>query len=64
MGGACNMYGGMRRLYRVLVAKSEGTRPLGKPRHKWEDNIKMEFYEVGWGVGDMDWIDLAHGRNR
>jgi hypothetical protein len=43
--------------YRVLVRKPEGKRPLGRPRHKWEDNIKMDFQEVGWWY--MDWIDLV-----
>jgi hypothetical protein len=39
-----------------LVGKPEGRRPFGKPRRRWEDNIKMDLPEVGWG---MDWIDLA-----
>jgi hypothetical protein len=39
-----------------------GKRPLGRPRCRWVDNIKMEFGEVGWG--DMDWIGLAQDRNR
>jgi len=43
-----------RGVYRVLVGKSEGKRPLGRPRRRWEDNIKMDFQEVG-----MDWILLA-----
>jgi len=46
-----------RGVYRVLVGKLEENRPLGKPRRRWEDNIKMDFQEVGC-VG-MDWIDLA-----
>jgi hypothetical protein len=40
MGGACSAYGGKHRLYRVLVGKPEGKRPLGRPRHRWEYNIK------------------------
>jgi uncharacterized protein YebE (UPF0316 family) len=44
------------------VGKPEGRRPLGRPRHRWEDNIKMELREVGWGV--IDWIDLAQDRDR
>jgi hypothetical protein len=40
-----------------LVGKSEGKRPLGRPRRKWDDNIKMDLQEVGFGV--MDWIELA-----
>ena len=47
--------------YRVLVGKPKGKRPLGRPRHRWEDNIKMDIQEVGWG---MDWIDLAQDRDR
>jgi len=47
-------------VYRILVGKLEGKRPLGRPRLRWEDNIKMDLQEVG--CGDMDWIDLAHGR--
>jgi hypothetical protein len=51
-----------RGVYRVLVGKPEGKRPLGRPRHKWEDNIMMDLQEVGWGV--MDWIELALDRGR
>jgi hypothetical protein len=42
--------GERRGAYRVLVGKPEGRRPLGRPRHRWEDNIKMYLREVGWGV--------------
>jgi len=49
-------------IYRVLVGKLEGKRPLGRPRRSWEDNIKMNFQEVG--CGSMHWIDLAQDRNR
>ena len=49
-------------VYRVLVGKPEGMRPLGRPRHRWEDNIKMDLQEVGYG--GMDWIDLAQDRSR
>jgi hypothetical protein len=62
MGGACSAYGEGREMYRVLVGKPEGRRPLGKPRRSWEDNIKMDFQEVGFG--GMDWVDLAQGRDR
>ena len=49
-------------VYRVLVGKPEGKRPLGRPRSRWEDNIKMDLQEVGcWG---MEWIDLAQDRDR
>jgi hypothetical protein len=50
-----------RGVYRVLVGKSEGKRPLGIPRYRWEDNIKMDLQEVGWGT---DWIELAQDRER
>jgi len=46
-----------RGVYRVLLGKPEGKRPLGKPRCRWEDNIKMDFRGVG--CGGMDWIKLA-----
>ena len=55
MGGACSTFG--EAVYRVLVGKSEGKRPLGRPRCRWEDNIKMGLQEVG--CGGMDWMDLA-----
>jgi hypothetical protein len=51
-----------RGIYRVLVGKPKGKRPLGRPRHRWEDNIKMNFQEVG--CGGMDWIGLAQDRYR
>ena len=47
---------------RVLVGKPEGKRPLGRPRRRWEDNIKMDFQEVGGGRGD--WMELAQDRDR
>jgi hypothetical protein len=49
-------------VYRVLVGKLEGKRPLGRPRRRWEDNIKMGLEEVGGGRGD--WIELAQDRDR
>ena len=52
--------GKRRGMYRILVGKSEGKRPLGKPRRRWEDNIKMDLREVGCGC--MDWIELAQDR--
>jgi hypothetical protein len=57
MGGACSGYGGevRRGVYRILVGKPERNKPLGRPRHRWEDNIKMDLQEVG--CGDMDWIE-------
>jgi len=44
------------------MGKPEGKRPLGKPRHRWEDNFKMDLQEVG--CGGMDWIELAQSRGR
>ena len=51
-----------RGLYRVLVGKSEGKKQLGRPRRRWEDNIKIELEEVR--CGGMDWIDVARDRDR
>jgi len=51
-----------RGVYRVLVRKPEGKRPLGKPTHRWEDNIKMDLQEVG--CGGIEWIELAPDRDR
>jgi len=54
--------GERRGVYRVLVGKPEGKRPLGRLRHRWEDNIKMDLQEVE--CGGMDWMGLAQGRDR
>ena len=54
--------GERRGVYRVLVGKHEGKRPLGRPRRRWEDNIKMDLQEVG--CGGMDWMELAQDRDR
>ena len=62
MGGSCSKYGGVETVYRVLVGEPEGKRPLGRPRRRWEDNIKMDLQEVG--CEGMDWIDLAQDRER
>jgi len=51
-----------RGVYRVLVGKSEGKRPLGRPTRRWEDNIEMDLREVGGGCGD--WMELAQDRDR
>jgi hypothetical protein len=51
-----------RGAHRVLVGKPEGKRPLGRLRHRWEDNIKMDLQEVE--CGGMDWIELAQDRDR
>jgi hypothetical protein len=54
--------GKRRGAYRVLVEKPERMRPLGRPRRRWEDNIKLDLREVGWG--GTYWIDLAQDRHR
>jgi hypothetical protein len=62
MGGPCSTNGEKRNVYRLLVRKPEGKRPLGRPRRTWVDNIRMDLGVVGWG--DVDWIGLAKDRNR
>jgi hypothetical protein len=51
-----------RSVHRVLVGKPEEKRPLGRPRHRWEDNIKVDLQEVGGGCGD--WMELTQDRDR
>jgi hypothetical protein len=51
-----------KNIYRLLVGKPEGKRPLGRPRRRRLDNIKVDLGEIGWG--DVDWIGLAQDRNR
>jgi hypothetical protein len=51
-----------RNVYRVLMGKPEGKRPLGRPRRRWEDGIKMDLEENGWG--GVEWIHLAQDRDR
>jgi hypothetical protein len=53
--------GEKRGAYRILVGRPEGRRPLGRPRRRWDDNIKTDLQEVEWG---MDWIELAQDRDR
>jgi hypothetical protein len=60
--GHVSRIGVKKNTYRILVGKPEGNRPLGRHRHRWEDNIKMNLTEVGWG--GMGWIDLAHDRDQ
>jgi hypothetical protein len=57
MGGACSVYAGEERHVWVLMRKPEGMRPLGRPRHKWGDNIKADLHGVG--CGGTDWIEWA-----
>jgi hypothetical protein len=51
-----------RKVYKVLVGKSEGKRPLGRPRRRWEDGIRMDLREIG--LGRVDWIRLSQDRDR
>jgi len=62
MGVACGAYGGEERRIQGFGGETWGKRPLGRPRHRWEDNIKMDLQEVG--CGGMDWIELAQDRAR
>jgi hypothetical protein len=62
MCGPCSTNGEKRNAYRLLVGKPEGKRPLGRPRRRWEDNIRIDLGEVGWG--GVEWIGLAKDRNR
>jgi hypothetical protein len=62
MGGSCSTnWGEEDRLY-IIGRKAEGKRPLGRPRRRWVDKIRIDLGEVGWG--DVDWIGLAKDRNR
>jgi hypothetical protein len=54
--------GEKRNAYKLLVGKPEGNRPLGRPRRRWMDNIRMDIGEVRWG--DVDWIGLVQDRDR
>jgi hypothetical protein len=60
MGGTCGTHGEERGVYRVLVGRPEGKRPLGTPRRKWEDNIKLNLRETG--IDGANWIQLAQDR--
>jgi hypothetical protein len=52
----------VRGAYNILVGRPEGRRPIGRPRRRWEDNIKMDFREIGFG--DVDWVNLAQDMDR
>jgi hypothetical protein len=54
--------GAKRNAYRILVGQTKGKRPLGRPRRRWGDNIRMDLREIGWG--GMDWIDLDQNRDQ
>jgi hypothetical protein len=60
--GHVALIGEKRNAYRLLVAKPEEKRPVGRPRRRWVDNIRMDLGDVEWGV--VDWIGLAQDRNR
>jgi hypothetical protein len=62
MGMGYRTNGAKRNVYRLLVGKPEGKRPLGRPRHRWVDNIRMDLGETGWG--DVEWIGLVQDRDK
>jgi hypothetical protein len=62
VGGTCGTNGGEEEVYRLLVGKPEGKRPLGRPRRRWIDNIKIGLLEIGLNV--VDWIGLTQDRYR
>jgi hypothetical protein len=61
MDGLVARMGEMRNVYKILVEKSEGKRPLGRPRRRWEDNIRMDLREMEWD--GLDWIHLTQNMN-
>jgi hypothetical protein len=62
MDRACSTNGEKRNKYRILVGKPEVKRPLGRPRRRWVDSVKIGLREIGWG--GMNWIDLAEDRDQ
>jgi hypothetical protein len=62
LAGHVARMGEKRNVYRILVRKPEGNRPLGRPRRRWVDNIKMDLRDIG--LDGRDWIDLAHDRDK
>jgi hypothetical protein len=62
MGEECGTNGEKRNAYKLLVGTPEGKTPLGRPRRRWVDNIKMNLGEIGWD--GLDWIDLAQDREK
>jgi hypothetical protein len=61
VGGACSTNGEKNKTYYLLSRKSDGRRPLGRPRRRWVDNIKMDLVEIG--LGELDWISLAQDKD-
>jgi hypothetical protein len=61
MSGTCNTYGKRRGVYRGFLGKPEVQKPVGRPRRRWEDNIKVDLQEVE--CGGMDWVDLSQNRD-
>ena len=62
MGGACRTYGGEERRVQSLIGKPEGKRPLGRPRRRLEDNIKMDLQEMGYGLWTgLNWLRIGIG---
>jgi hypothetical protein len=57
MSGECNTHGGMRNEYKILVGNPQNKRLIGRPRHGWENNIKINIREIG--LNGVDWFDLA-----
>jgi hypothetical protein len=62
VGTACSTNGAKKNAYRILVGKIEGKRPLGRPRRRWVDNIKIHLRKIGWS--GVDWIDVAQDRDQ
>jgi hypothetical protein len=62
VGGPCSTNEEKRNANRLLIGKPDGKGPLGRPRRRWVDNIRMDLGKVGWG--DVDWIGLSKDRNR
>jgi hypothetical protein len=61
-GHVAQRMGEKRNVYKILVGKLEGKRPLGRPRRRWMDNIEIDLREIEWG--GIDWIDLAQDRDQ
>jgi hypothetical protein len=62
VGGTCGTHGEERNVQRVLVGKPEGKRPLGRPRRRWEDGIRMDLMEMAWGVwSESSWRRIGVG---